>query len=87
LASSTFKSTTCSPAFPNKSAACSAIALANGLNTNQVFKWHRMALAGEQGSSAAKQELLHPAAHCPEPAATPQDHKCRTKESPHAGLY
>ena len=34
-------------------ASVSAIALANGLNTNQVFKWRRMALASEQGSSAA----------------------------------
>ncbi|WP_423192561.1 IS66-like element accessory protein TnpA [Cupriavidus sp. H18C2] len=33
-------------------ASVSAIALANGLNTNQVFKWRRMALDGERGSSS-----------------------------------
>ena len=33
-------------------ASVSAIALANGLNTNQVFKWRRMALDGEHESSS-----------------------------------
>jgi transposase len=33
-------------------ASVSAIALANGLNTNQVFKWRRMALDGERESSS-----------------------------------
>ena len=33
-------------------ASVSAIALANGLNTNQVLKWRRMALDGEHESSS-----------------------------------
>lgn len=33
-------------------ASVSAIALANDLNTNQVFKWRRMALDGEHESSS-----------------------------------
>lgn len=59
-------------------ASLSAVALANGLNTNQVFKWRRDYLRQQGNGSAAKADILLPvvvmanqAAAVPAPASPP----------------